>query len=398
MFEDVFSGKTVFITGHTGFKGSWLSEWMLMLRAKVVGFSLTPDPKSDPCHTHPSHFTELGLRERIMVHMENDVRNGDAVKEAIRDHSPDFIFHLAAQPLVRHAYDEPQLTMETNVLGTLNLLEAVRLAKKPCILLVITTDKVYENVEWLHSYREPDPLGGRDPYSASKACAEHIVSSYWHSFFAPKKDPERNLFPSVLLASARGGNVIGGGDWAKDRIVPDSMRALAQGEQVPIRNRHATRPWQHVLELLSGYMHLAGLLYRRRESLTKPFADADEAASHKNKLLDICSPFNFGPQITSNRSVGALVEEIFQHWPGESLDQTDDAAPKEAGKLNLTIDKAYHQLGWQPKWEFEESIRQTVAWYRQFYEAAKGEPEAVRALTQDQIREYASGLSYRVLR
>lgn len=390
MFEDVYRGKTVLVTGHTGFKGSWISEWLCLLGANVVGYSLKPDPSTDVCYTTPhSHFKELCLRDQITAHVEDDVRSLDGMVATVSKHKPDFIFHLAAQPLVLRAYKEPHLTVETNVLGTLNLLEAVRRQETPCIMIMITTDKVYENVGWVHSYRESDMLGGNDTYSASKACAELVISSYWRSFFAP------NLAElGIAVAPVRGGNVIGGGDWAQYRIVPDAMKKLSQKKAVEIRNRHATRPWQHVLELLSGYLHLGGLIYRRREALFR--ADPNKRSLALAKLDELCSPFNFGPLLTSNRSVAALVEEILKHWPGTSIDKTTPGAPEEAEKLNLTIDKAYHTLGWQPKWTFEQAIHHTVNWYHKFYLEVHGIPEAVRELTQNQIRAYSEGLRYTI--
>jgi CDP-glucose 4,6-dehydratase len=394
-FESVYGGKTVLVTGHTGFKGSWLSEWLCLLGAKVVGYSLAP--AQDLCFTSPSHFAQLGLRDRIAAHIEDDVTDWEAVHAAFIEHRPDFVFHLAAQPLVRRAYDEPLLTVETNVRGTLNLLEAARRENRPCIMIMITTDKVYENAGWLHSYREPDRLGGGDTYSASKACAELLISSYWRSFFAPHLAEK-----GITLASVRGGNVIGGGDWAKDRIVPDAMRALSgepgdptgeKGKQpVEIRNRYSTRPWQNVLELLSGYLHLGALTFRRRETFRN--AGPQQKAVALSKLQALCSPFNFGPFLESNRSVETLVDEILKHWPGDKAYKTEANAPEEAGKLNLTIDKAYHMLGWHPKWTFEETIERTVHWYHEFYTRAHGNAEAVRELTQAQIRDYSAGLSY----
>ena len=388
IFDDVYRGKTVLVTGHTGFKGSWMSEWLSLLRANVVGYSLKPDPAIDVCYTTPySHFNELALRDQITAHVEGDVRRLDELVATVSKHRPDFIFHFAAQPLVLRAYEEPHLTVETNVSGTLNLLEAVRRQESPCIMIMITTDKVYENVGWLYSYREPDMLGGHDTYSASKACAELVISSYWRSFFAPKLGEL-----GIAVVPVRGGNVIGGGDWAKDRIVPDAMKALSENRKVKIRNRHATRPWQHVLELLSGYLHLGALIHRRRDALFN--ARSNKKSGALAKLQALCSPFNFGPFLTSNKSVGVLVEEIFKNWPGEALDSTTPSAPEEAGKLNLTIDKAYHTLGWQPKWGFEEAIQHTVDWYREFYAQGHRRPEAVRELTQKQIRAYAEGLTY----
>ncbi len=390
IFEEVYKGKTVLVTGHTGFKGSWLSEWLCLMGAKVVGFSLPPDPAVDLCYTTPyAHFNELSLGDQLAAHVEGDVRSLSDVSSVIAEHQPDFIFNLAAQPLVLRGTEEPHLTFETNLLGSLNLLEAVRVAGLPCVIVMITTDKVYENAEWEHSYREPDRLGGRDPYSASKACVELMISSYWRTFFAPKLGEL-----GIAMAPVRGGNVIGGGDWAKDRIVPDSVKALSEDKPIEIRNRHATRPWQNVMDLLSGYLHLGTLIYRRREAFSAA-APADREAAFV-RLNELCTPFNFGPHLASNRSVGELVEEILKNWPGEALDKTVADAPKEAGKLNLTIDKAYHVLGWQPKWDFAEALQYTIEWYRQFYAEAKGSPEVVRALTQQQIRAYSEGLHYTV--
>jgi CDP-glucose 4,6-dehydratase len=389
-FGDIYAGKTVMVTGHTGFKGSWLCEWLCMLGATVVGYSLPAE--QDPCHTTPSHFTELGLRYRISTHIESDIRDLNKVEKAIAEHKPDFIFHLAAQPIVIRSFYEPYMTINTILNGTLNILESVRRQKMPCVLVIITTDKTYKNVGWVHSYREPDKLGGHDPYSASKACVELVVSSYWKSFFAPNEDALGDF--AVGMAPVRGGNVIGGGDWAENRIVPDAIRALASGEPLIIRNGHATRPWQHVLELLSGYLHLGRLIHHRRAALLAELDNEWQDGLHK--LKDVCSPFNFGPLITSNKTVSALVEEIIKYWPGSFINQTATDAPLEASKLNLTIDKAYHLLGWQPKWGFEETILQTVGWYRHFYHYAQGDTDAVIKITQNQIQTYSKDLEYRI--
>ena len=361
-FGGVYEGKTVLVTGHTGFKGSWLCEWLLMLGAKVVGYSLEPE-------TSPCHYEELGLEARLSADLRGDVRSLENVQGVLREHQPDYIFHLAAQSLVRRSFSEPYATTATNVMGTVNVLEALRLENRACVAIMITTDKVYRNVEWLHAYREPDPLGGYDTYSASKAAADIMISSYQQSFFGSADAPR------MVAVSARGGNVIGGGDWALDRIVPDAMRSLSAGERIPVRNRHATRPWQHVLELLNGYMTLAAAL-----------SDAEG-----ERLSELSSAFNFGPYLSSNRPVENLVEEILKHWSGSWEDFTDPNAVHEAGKLNLSIDRAYHLLGWQPRWGFEATLEQTVSWYRQFYEEAQGHPDRVQALTKQQIEAYASG-------
>lgn len=390
IFSDIYCGKKVMVTGHTGFKGSWLSEWLCMLGAEVIGFSLKPDPETDFCHTRPAHFDELDLQSQLAAHIEGDIRDFETVEATIRDHEPDFIFHLAAQPLVLRSFEAPHLTVETNVRGNLNILEAVRRSENPCVLVMITTDKVYENLGWLHAYREIDRLGGHDPYSASKAAAELVIASYWNSFFSREHDDPNEL--GVAVAPVRGGNAIGGGDWADNRIIPDAMKAIAAGEPFVIRNSHATRPWQHVLELLSGYLHLGTVLFDRREKLYA--ASELERESALNAFREVCAPFNFGPLMTSNQNVGYLVNEIFKNWPGTSHDHTDPDAPPEDGKLNLAIDRAYHVLGWKPHWSFEETIRQTVEWYREFYEQAQGNPKAVRRLTQNQIRRYSKNLNY----
>ncbi len=348
-----YKRRRVFLTGHTGFKGSWLSEWLLMLGARVTGYALAAP-------TDLALFIQLGLANRLQ-HFEGDVRNLEYLEKALIAAQPEVVFHLAAQPLVRLSYAEPVETYATNVMGTINLLEAVRRSGLACTVVIITTDKCYENREWHHGYREEDPLGGYDPYSSSKAMAEIATAAYRRSFF------QKN--GGVLLASARAGNVIGGGDWALDRIVPDSIRALSKGEPVLVRNKTATRPWQHVLEPLSGYLLLA-------EKLS---AGQDPALN---------GAFNFGPHLASNRTVAGLVVELLKHWEGRWIDRGDLNAPHEAGKLNLATDKAFHHLGWQPRWDFETTIEKTAAWYRSVHQG--GDP---LELTQRQIREYEAGIN-----
>lgn len=357
MFQDVYKGKRVLLTGHTGFKGSWLAEWLLSLGAKVTGLSLEPN-------TQPSLFNELKLSNRVNHHI-GDIRDLGLVCHLVEEVRPDFVFHLAAQPLVRLSYSQPVDTYATNVLGTIHVMEAVRLAAQPCTMLCISTDKCYENREWVHSYRETDALGGHDPYSSSKGAAEIAINSYRSSFFSAKDTP-------VHLASARAGNVIGGGDWALDRIMPDCIRALTKGERIPVRNKVATRPWQHVLEPLSGYLHLA--------------ASIRAAGENAARLQQLCGPFNFGPALSSNRSVAALVEEAIKHWPGSWEDQSDPRAVHEATLLNLSTDKAHHHLHWQPVWSFEQTIAHTVAWYRQWHL----DPVSARTLTTQQITDYTT--------
>ncbi|MEX0383159.1 CDP-glucose 4,6-dehydratase [Spiribacter sp. 1M153] len=343
-----YEGKTVLVTGHTGFKGSWMSEWLLMLGARMVGIALPPD-------TDPALFDQLGLAERLEHHIV-DIRDRQALKTRVLEAQPDFIFHLAAQPLVRRSYAEPVETWDANVMGTIHLLDALReldqryaQSDKTCASVFITTDKCYENREWLYGYRESDPLGGYDPYSASKAAAELAIAAYRRSFFPVESV---TTAPRIGIASARAGNVIGGGDWAPDRIVPDCIRHLNGGDSVPVRNPAATRPWQHVLEPLGGYLQLAA---RQRQALESQDPAAVQAT---------CAAYNFGPELTANQPVSALVEQLLQHWPGRWTDQSDCSDPHEAGLLNLAWDKAYQQLGWRPRWDFATTVERTVGWYR----------------------------------
>ena len=331
MFAKAFRNKTVWLSGHTGFKGAWLAQWLLELGADVHGFALEPA-------TEPALFDQLGLAKRLH-HQIADIRDPAAVRESVKKSQPDFVFHLAAQPLVRLSYEQPLETYATNVMGTAHVLEALRGLKKPCAVVLVTTDKCYENREWLHGYREEDPLGGHDPYSSSKAAAEIAISAWRRSFF--KNHP-------VKIASARAGNVIGGGDWAKDRIVPDCIRALQAGQPILVRNKVATRPWQHVLEPLSGYLWLAARLTSPQSPVLNPLTSA----------------FNFGPDHSANRTVAELVAEVLKHWPGRWEDKSDPKAVHEAGLLQLSTDKAHALLGWSPVWPFSTTVEQTVQWYR----------------------------------
>ena len=374
-----FSGKRVFVTGHTGFKGSWLSEWLLDLGATVHGYALAPDTK-------PSLFEQLGLADRL-EHEVADIRDGEAVRKSIHAFQPDFIFHLAAQPLVRRSYAIPVETYETNVMGTVNVLEALRSYAagsslqvgrsdnsnqksttnnelSPVTAIIVTTDKCYENHESGRAYEESDPLGGHDPYSSSKAMAEIATAAYRNSYF--QTGP-------VRIASARAGNVIGGGDWAEDRIVPDAMRALDQGEAIAVRNPKAVRPWQHVLEPLSGYLTLAALI-----------AAEQTTHNHQPTTAELCSAYNFGPGPDSNRTVADLVQEILKHRQGEWSDASVPGALHEANLLNLSIKKAHQTLGWKPKWDFATTIKRTVTWYDEVYHKAVTPLE----ITRSQIAEY----------
>ncbi len=347
-FGDTYRGKRVLVTGHTGFKGSWLCEWLLALGADVTGLALPPA-------TTPALFDELGLSRR-MKDRRGDIRDLATVRAAVDAAQPDFVFHLAAQPLVRLSYAQPVETYATNIMGTVHLLEAVRLAGIRCAVVVVTTDKCYENTERAHAYREDEPMGGHDPYSSSKGATELVVSAYRRSYFSAGDSP-------VRLASARAGNVIGGGDWALDRIVPDCIRSLQRGETVPVRNRHATRPWQHVLEPLGGYLWLGARL------------------AQDGKLA---TAFNFGPTPAATQPVATLVAEVLKHWPGKWEDRTDPKAVHEATLLSLAIDKAQRELGWKPVWEFAPTIAHTVEWYR----AVSGNAAVAADLTCRQIAAY----------
>jgi CDP-glucose 4,6-dehydratase len=354
-FGSSYQGRSVLVTGHTGFKGSWLCEWLLSLGAQVTGLSLPPA-------TTPALFDQLGLSGRLN-HVVGDVRDLAVVRRVVHDVAPEFVFHLAAQPLVRLSYDQPVETYATNVMGTVNVLEAIRLSRQDCTVVVVTTDKCYENKEWVHSYREEDPMGGYDPYSSSKGAAELVAAAYRRSYFSAPDS-------LVRLATARAGNVIGGGDWSLDRIVPDCIRALQRGEAIPVRNKVATRPWQHVLEPLSGYLWLGACL-------------SNSQLSSFNTQLP--SAFNFGPSLASNRTVAELVQEILKHWPGRWEDRSDPNAVHEATFLNLAFDKAFHCLQWQPVWSFEETVARTVNWYKE----TAADSQSCQRRTMKQIEAYS---------
>lgn len=355
MLKEFYSGKRVLVTGHTGFKGSWLSLWLRKLGATVGGFA-------QPAAAEPNLYSIVkgaALDEETF----GDVRDLPLVQRAIASFKPDLIFHLAAQSLVRRSYAEPVETFSVNTIGTMNVLEAVRLLKLPAALVMVTTDKCYENREWDFAYRENDALGGVDPYSASKAAAEIAIQSWRASFF--RNDP--GLGP---VASARAGNVIGGGDYAEDRIVPDAIRALLAGKELVVRNPGATRPWQHVLDCLHGYLVLGHKLVQA------------------GRNSEVASAFNFGPGPHAYFPVQRVVEEIFRIIPGTFAMPQAAAALHEAGKLNLAIDKAGGVLGWTPRWRFEQAIRKTVEWYEQRH--FKRNPDMVKFSLQ-QIEDFETG-------
>ena len=337
-FAKSFSGRRTFVTGHTGFKGSWLALWLHELGARVAGFGLRAP-------TSPSNYEASCVRDALEAEFEGDIRNEAALSAALKKSEPEIIFHLAAQPLVRRSYAAPHETFEVNVGGTSLLLNTVRALKLRCAIVVVTTDKCYENREQVWGYRENDPMGGFDPYSASKGAAELVVAAYRNSFFNPRTVQQHG----VKLASARAGNVIGGGDWAADRIVTDMVSALAAGKPVPVRNPRAVRPWQHVLEPLSGYLSLAARML-----------ESDDPRW--------CGAWNFGPAAGDEAPVGELAGEFCRAWgKGTWNDCSDPAAPHEAHTLRLSIDKALWELGWRPRWNRTEAIARTAGWYRRFH-------------------------------
>ena len=336
LFSNIYVGKRVFVTGHTGFKGSWLVYWLKKLGAEVCGYSLEPP-------TNPNHFKLLGLDIRSEI---ADIRNLDYLKSVLAHFEPDIVFHLAAQPLVRLSYKEPVQTLETNIIGTANVFEACRETESVKAIVNVTSDKCYENKEWIWGYRENDPMGGYDPYSASKGCAELIANSYRNSFFNLNDYCVKH---NTLLASCRAGNVIGGGDWADDRLIPDIMKAASKNKIVDIRNPYATRPWQHVLEPLSGYLQIGQKLLERE----KVFAEG----------------WNFGPGDQGNLSVGDVTKSLTKYWDSIKFNINKDAnAPHEAGLLKLDCSKAHCKLGWEDVWSAETTFKKTVNWYKNYYE------------------------------
>lgn len=330
-----YQGRTVLVTGHTGFKGSWLALWLESLGAKVIGYSLDPP-------TDPSFFQATGLSDRI-VDNRGDILDRVRIFEMIKKYRPEYIFHLAAQPLVRFSYKHPLDTFNVNVIGTAHVLESVRTSQYPVTCVCITSDKCYANRECDYAYREDDPVGGHDPYSASKAAAELVIASYRKSFFSPGKEPH------VSLSSVRAGNIIGGGDWAEDRIVPDCVRALVQGDPVEIRNPGAVRPWQFVLDPLFGYLWLA---LKMGEEPDK-YADA----------------WNFGPDHSNTVDVRTLAEKILREWGSGTwkVPSQNENTPHEAGYLKLDSTKSIVRLGWKPAYGIDEAVMKTIGWYREFY-------------------------------
>ncbi len=361
-FEKTFNGRSVFVTGHTGFKGSWLCLWLNRLGAKVSGYALEPP-------TDPSHFAVANVREVLANHHQADIRDEDTLCSAMQEADPDVVLHLAAQSVVRESYRIPRETFDVNVMGTASVLECVRRLDKPCTVVCVTSDKCYENREQLWGYRETDPFGDHDPYGASKGAAEILIRSYRHSFF----DPHRLSEHGVKLASARAGNVIGGGDWTREALIVDIVNALSEEEPVQVRKPNAYRPWQHVLQALSGYLTLAARLL-----------ESDNP--------ELCSGWNIGPLPGYELSVGEVVEHFLLEWgTGSWIDVGDSNQPHEATLLNLAIDKAMRKLDWRPCWTAQEAIRQTARWYRQYF----NETNSIRPLSERQIVEYEAAMAER---
>jgi CDP-glucose 4,6-dehydratase len=349
-----WQGRRVFLTGHTGFKGSWLSLWLQSLGAQVTGFALPPP-------TDPNLFEEAGV-DQGMTSCIADVRDFNHLHSALRDAAPEVVIHMAAQPLVRQSYRDPVETYSTNVMGTVNLLESIRKTPDVRAVVVVTTDKCYENREWIWSYRENEPMGGHDPYSSSKGCAELVIAAFRASFFSPETFAEHG----VAIASARAGNVIGGGDWASDRLIPDLIAGLEQGKPVSIRNPGAIRPWQHVLEPLRGYLMLAQSLFEKGPAFAEPW--------------------NFGPNDVDSRPVkwiASTLSSMFENASGWVADSAKH--PHEATYLKLDISKARTMLGWNPLLSLEEALQLIVNWEHQ-----KRKGMDMRAVTLAQIRDYAT--------
>ena len=357
LFSGIYKNKTVLVTGHTGFKGSWLVYWLSQMGAKVIGYSLEAP-------TNPNHIELLNLD---IISIIGDIRDLEKLNQTFETYKPDIVFHLAAQPLVRLSYENPIETYETNVIGTLKVFEACR-ANNVKAIVNITSDKAYENKEWIWGYRENDSMGGYDPYSSSKGCADILASSYRNSYFNPKEYKKTH---NTLLATCRAGNVIGGGDWAKDRLITDIMISVSQGKKVSIRNPKATRPWEHVLEPLSGYLHIGQKLLEEKVE----FAEA----------------WNFGPSDEGSITVEQVVHNVKKHW--DKIDYEINQDPNqlhEANLLKLDCSKAHILLKWKDVWDSDTTFEKTVKWYKAFYEDEE-------ILTKEDLEEYVKDAIYKKL-
>ena len=357
-YENLYKGKTVLVMGHTGFKGSWLAIWLTMLGAKVVGYSL--DPYSDKGNYCASH-----LKDRLYADLRGDTRDLDALDAAVKKYQPEIVFHLAAQALVRTSYEQPKYTFETNIMGSLNVMEVMR--NNDCLktAIMITSDKCYENVEQIWGYKETDRMGGQDPYSASKGCTELMLAAYRHSYFDPAKYAQHGK----AVATVRAGNVIGGGDWSDNRLIPDCIRFIEAGKPIEIRNPIATRPWEHVLEPLSGYLKVGEMLMK--------------------DPVKYATSFNFGPHISANKTVLEVVRRLVAiYGKGEVVDASDPNAPHENTLLNLDVTKAYVMLGWHAKLSLEEMLEFTVDWYKEALKSDDMYDFCVKQITAHASKEW----------
>ncbi|MBU2676285.1 MAG: CDP-glucose 4,6-dehydratase [Gammaproteobacteria bacterium] len=353
--KNSFSGRSVFVTGHTGFKGSWLCMWLKSLGAEVTGYALEPPTK-------PNNFTISRVENSLVKSHIADIRDESKMHRALAEAAPDIVFHLAAQSVVRESYRIPRETFEVNTIGVASLLDGVRKLDKPCSVVVVTSDKCYENVEQVWGYRESDPFGDHDPYGGSKGAAEILIRSYRHSFFPPEKLSEHG----VKLASARAGNVIGGGDWTESALIVDVIQSLIEERPVELRNPGAFRPWQHVLQALSGYLTLAAKL-----------AGSDDP--------EYCSGWNIGPLPGNELPVSEVVDLFLAEWGrGSWVNAGAEGEPREANILRLSIDKALWRLGWKPAWNIEDTLHHTAAWYKAYL----NEPDAMHSFCLQQIAAY----------
>jgi len=353
LFNNIYRNKKVLITGHTGFKGSWLTMWLLNLGADITGYALK-------AATNPSLFEVLGLKDKIN-HIEADIRDSEYLEKVVKNCKPDIIFHLAAQPLVRYSYKNPRETYETNIMGTVNLLDAIRKNQSAKVVVNITSDKCYDNKETLKAYNEDAPMGGSDPYSSSKGAAELVISAYKKSFFNPE---QYGLTHNTAMASVRAGNVIGGGDWSDDRLIPDCIKAFTQNNPVILRNPQSIRPWQHVLEPLSGYLWIGALMWEDGKAY--------------------CEGWNFGPDDRNILTVEEVVKNVIKLFDSGSYEIDSDFNPHEAKLLTLDISKATGRLNWKPVYSNADSIKETVEWYKNFYDNRVN----IRDFTLNQINSY----------
>ena len=361
LFSNIYKDKKVLVTGHTGFKGGWLSLWLKELGAEVIGYSLEPPTK-------PSFFKATGLKNKL-IHVIGDVRDEKYLVSVFEKYQPEFVFHLAAQSLVRFSYKEPRLTYETNVMGTVNILEAIRKSKSVRVTVIITSDKCYENKEWVYGYRENDPVGGHDPYSSSKGCAELVVSAYRRSFLNPVNQNDHK----IAIASARAGNVIGGGDWREDRLIPDCVKSLSEDRPIIIRNPEAVRPWQYVLEPLSGYLLLGAKMYKGGAMYS--------------------GAWNFGPPNSDLITVKEITKKIVSYWgSGKYKIKASHKNPHEAKLLKLDCSKARSILKWYPLYDIDEALLKTIEWYKMFYNETK--ENNLFIYTVEQIKDYEKRCDY----